>query len=53
MTTHTRNDAYQVEKNIKFVAAEAFRGVSSLNFDARGTRFANKLGTRDYVTGES
>merc|ERR1712157_19390 len=37
---------------IKFLAAEALRGVGGLVFDANGKRFANELGRRDYVTGE-
>jgi len=37
---------------IKFLAAEALRGVGGLIFDAEGRRFANELGRRDYVTGE-
>ena len=37
---------------VKFLAAEALRGVGGLIFDADGNRFANELGRRDYVTGE-
>ena len=37
---------------IKFLAAEAPRGVGGLVLDANGKRFANELGRRDYVTGE-
>merc|ERR1712217_139147 len=37
---------------IKFLAAEALRGVGGLVIDATGKRFANELGRRDYVTGE-
>merc|ERR1712137_452792 len=37
---------------IKFLAAEALRGVGGLVLDANGNRFCNELGRRDYVTGE-
>merc|ERR1711939_384460 len=37
---------------IKFLAAEALRGVGGIVIDANGRRFANELGRRDYVTGE-
>merc|ERR1719498_1055901 len=37
---------------VKFLAAEALRGVGGLVFDRNGKRFANELGRRDYVTGE-
>jgi aspartate oxidase len=37
---------------LKFLAAEALRGVGGLLLDKNGKRFANELGTRDYVTGE-
>ena len=40
------------DAKIKFLAAEALRGVVGLVFDALGNRFANELGRRDYVTGE-
>merc|ERR1719504_83432 len=40
------------DAKIKFLAAEALRGVGGLIFDANGNRFANELGRRDYVTGE-
>jgi len=40
------------DAKIKFLAAEALRGVGGLVFDAQGNRFANELGRRDYVTGE-
>merc|ERR1719498_1761584 len=40
------------DAKIKFLAAEALRGVGGLVFDANGKRFANELGHRDYVTGE-
>jgi succinate dehydrogenase/fumarate reductase flavoprotein subunit len=37
---------------VKFLAAEALRGVGGIVLDAQGKRFANELGRRDYVTGE-
>merc|ERR1712134_244535 len=37
---------------IKFLAAEALRGVGGIVLDGKGKRFANELGRRDYVTGE-
>jgi succinate dehydrogenase/fumarate reductase flavoprotein subunit len=40
------------DAKVKFLAAEARRGVGGLVFDANGKRFANELGRRDYVTGE-
>lgn len=40
------------DAKVKFLAAEALRGVGGLVFDADGKRFANELGRRDYVTGE-
>ena len=40
------------DAKIKFLAAEALRGVGGVVFDALGNRFANELGRRDYVTGE-
>merc|ERR1712157_541558 len=40
------------DAKVKFLAAEALRGVGGLVFDANGNRFANELGRRDYVTGE-
>jgi len=40
------------DAKIKFLAAEALRGVGGLVFDSQGKRFANELGRRDYVTGE-
>jgi len=35
---------------VKFLAAEALRGVGGILLDAKGNRFCNELGTRDYVT---
>merc|ERR1712060_592331 len=40
------------DAKIKFLAAEALRGVGGPVLDANGKRFANELGRRDYVTGE-
>merc|ERR1719262_290794 len=40
------------DAKIKFLAAEALRGVGGLIFNKDGKRFANELGRRDYVTGE-
>merc|ERR1712139_621392 len=40
------------DAKVKFLAAEALRGVGGLVLDANGNRFANELGRRDYVTGE-
>merc|ERR1712137_125014 len=40
------------DSKIKFLAAEALRGVGGLVLDAHGKRFCNELGRRDYVTGE-
>jgi len=39
------------DAKVKFLAAEALRGVGGILLDATGTRFANELGRRDYVTG--
>ena len=40
------------DAKIKFLAAEALRGVGGLIFNGDGERFCNELGRRDYVTGE-
>merc|ERR1711972_773944 len=40
------------DAKIKFLAAEALRGVGGLVLDANGKRFANEVGRRDHVTGE-
>jgi len=40
------------DAKIKFLAAEALRGVGGLVMNKDGKRFANELGRRDYVTGE-
>jgi flavocytochrome c len=37
---------------VKFLAAEALRGVGGILLDAHGKRFCDELGRRDYVTGE-
>lgn len=37
---------------VKFLAAEALRGVGGLLLDSHGKRFCNELGRRDYVSGE-
>jgi flavocytochrome c len=39
------------EAKVKFLAAEALRGVGGILLDKNGERFANELGRRDYVTG--
>merc|ERR1712232_1150573 len=40
------------DAKVKFLAAEALRGVGGLVLDANGKLFCNDLGRRDYVTGE-
>ena len=40
------------DAKVKFLAAEAFRGVGGILLDADGNRFADELGRRDYVSGE-
>lgn len=44
-------DPKDPDAKIKFLAAEALRGVGGLLLDANGKRFADELGHRDYVTG--
>jgi succinate dehydrogenase/fumarate reductase flavoprotein subunit len=39
------------DAKIKFLAAEALRGVGGIILNKDGYRFANELGRRDYVTG--
>merc|ERR1712050_153676 len=39
------------DSKVKFLAAEALRGVGGLLLDINGNRFCNELGRRDYVTG--
>jgi len=40
------------DAKVKWLAAEALRGVGGLILDKEGNRFCNELGRRDYVTGE-
>merc|ERR1719506_2657863 len=40
------------DAKVKFLAAEALRGVGGVLLDANGERFCNELGRRDYVTGQ-
>jgi len=40
------------DAKVKFLAAEALRGVGGVLLDMEGNRFANELGRRDYVTGQ-
>lgn len=40
------------DAKIKWLAAEALRGVGGLMLTKEGKRFVNELGTRDYVSGE-
>jgi len=44
-------DPNEPEAKVKFLAAEALRGVGGLLLDGEGKRFADELGHRDYVTG--
>jgi aspartate oxidase len=37
---------------VKFLAAEALRGVGGIMLDGDGRRFCNELGTRDYCTAQ-
>merc|ERR1712134_196030 len=39
------------DAKVKFLAAEALRGVGGVLLDKHGNRFSNELGRRDYVTG--
>eukprot|EP00398_MALV-I-01_sp_L67-1_P000385 gene385-690_t len=39
------------DAKVKFLAAEALRGVGGVLLDKHGIRFSNELGRRDYVTG--
>lgn len=43
-------DPKEPDAKVKFLAAEALRGVGGLLLDAEGNRFADELGHRDYVT---
>ncbi|KAJ3039763.1 hypothetical protein HDV00_011890 [Rhizophlyctis rosea] len=45
-------DPNEPDAKVKFLAAEALRGVGGLLLDANGNRFADELGHRDYVTGQ-
>ena len=40
------------DAKVKFLAAEALRGEGGILLNAKGERFCNELGRRDYVTGE-
>jgi flavocytochrome c len=40
------------DAKVKFLAAEALRGVGGLMLDGKGKRFVNELATRDFVSGE-
>eukprot|EP01114_Cavostelium_apophysatum_P006008 TRINITY_DN171_c0_g1_i1.p1 TRINITY_DN171_c0_g1~~TRINITY_DN171_c0_g1_i1.p1 ORF type:complete len:666 (-),score=165.26 TRINITY_DN171_c0_g1_i1:706-2703(-) len=45
-------DPSEPDAKLKFLAAEALRGVGGLLLDSQGKRFCDELGHRDYVTGE-
>jgi succinate dehydrogenase/fumarate reductase flavoprotein subunit len=45
-------DPKDPEAKVKFLAAEALRGVGGLLLDNEGQRFCDELGRRDYVTGK-
>jgi succinate dehydrogenase/fumarate reductase flavoprotein subunit len=45
-------DPKEPDAKVKFLAAEALRGVGGLLLNANGERFCDELGHRDYVTGE-
>ncbi|KAI9101846.1 FAD binding domain-containing protein [Phlyctochytrium arcticum] len=45
-------DPNEPDAKVKFLAAEALRGVGGLLLDGNGHRFCDELGHRDYVTGE-
>ena len=40
------------DAKVKWLAAEALRGVGGIILDARGRRFVDELGRRDFVSGE-
>ncbi|EGD76167.1 cytochrome b2 [Salpingoeca rosetta] len=44
-------DPKKPDAKVKWLAAEALRGSGAILIDARGNRFCNELGKRDYVTG--
>lgn len=45
-------DPAEPDAKVKFLAAEALRGVGGILLTAEGKRFCDELGHRDYVTGE-
>ncbi|KAG6897724.1 hypothetical protein C0992_011934 [Termitomyces sp. T32_za158] len=45
-------DPKEPEAKVKFLAAEALRGVGGLLLDSQGKRFVDELQHRDYVTGK-
>jgi flavocytochrome c len=45
-------DPKEPNAKVKFLAAEALRGVGGILLDKNGNRFADELGHRDYVTGQ-
>ncbi|KAI5118567.1 hypothetical protein M0805_005858 [Coniferiporia weirii] len=45
-------DPNEPEAKVKFLAAEALRGVGGLLIDNEGKRFVDELQTRDFVTGK-
>jgi len=45
-------DPNEPDAKVKFLAAEALRGVGGVLLTNEGHRFCDELGTRDYVTGE-
>lgn len=45
-------DPNEPDAKVKFLAAEALRGVGGLLLDNEGQRFVDELQTRDYVTGK-
>lgn len=45
-------DPAEPDSKLKYLAAEALRGVGGLLLDKEGQRFCDELGRRDYVTGE-
>jgi cytochrome b involved in lipid metabolism len=44
-------DPKEPDAKVKFLAAEALRGVGGILLDNEGNRFCDELGHRDYVTG--
>lgn len=42
-------DPKEPDAKVKFLAAEALRGVGGILLDANGNRFCDELGHRDYV----